>query len=86
MSNKMYYHTRHIPERHLNLSTPMGAEVKANGLCDVLEEPYYSCMKDYEIDVIETRCVWYEIEPEKGVYDFSKVKADAKAIIEKVSF
>ncbi len=83
MSNKMYYHTRHIPERHLNLNAPMGAEVKANGLCDVLEEPYYSCMKEYEIDVIETRCVWHEIEPEPNVYDFSKVKADAKAIREK---
>ncbi len=80
MGKKMYYHTRHIPERQLNLETPMGAEVKNNGLCDVLEEPFYSCMKEYSIDVIETRCVWYEIEPEPGVYDFSKLRADVEAI------
>lgn len=83
MGKRMYYHTRHIPQRQLNLDTPMGAEVKANGLCDVLDEPFYSCMKEYNIDVIETRCVWYEIEPEKGVYDFSSLRADVEAIRKK---
>ena len=37
-SNKysVKYHTRHIPEEHLNMDTPMGKGVKENGLCDVL--------------------------------------------------
>ncbi len=77
---KMYYHTRHIPERQLNLNTPMGADVKRNGLCDVMREPYVSCMRDYNIDVVETRLVWWEIEKEPGVFDFSAFRADVKDI------
>lgn len=77
---KMYYHTRHIPERQLNLDTPMGADVKRNGLCDVMREPYVSCMKDYNIDVVETRLVWWEWEKEPGVFDFSSLRADMKDI------
>lgn len=77
---KMYYHTRHIPERQLNLDTPMGADVKRNGLCDVMQEPYVSCMKDYKIDIVETRLVWWEWETAPGIFDFSALRADMKAI------
>lgn len=76
----IHYHTRHIPEEHLNLDIPMGKGVKENGLCDVLTEPYVRAMKDYGIDVIETRLVWWELEKVKGIYDYSRLERDMDLI------
>ena len=77
---KCYYHTRHIPREHLRMDDPVGAAVANNALCDVLEEPVISEMKKYDIDIIETRAVWAEIEKEEGVLDFSAVRERVEKI------
>jgi len=71
---KCYYHTRHIPKEHLKLSDPTAQTIVHNGLCDVLDEPMSSKMKEYKIDVIETRVIWREVEEKEGVIDFSPLK------------
>lgn len=77
---KCYYHTRHIPREHLRLEDPTGKTVENNFLCDVLEEPVISEMKKYDIDIIETRAVWAEIEKEEGILDFSVVRERVEKI------
>ena len=71
---KCYYHTRHIPKEHLKLTEPAAQTIITNGLCDVLDEPMSSKMREYKIDIIETRVIWNEIEKEKGILDFSPLK------------
>ncbi|MBQ4110238.1 MAG: beta-galactosidase [Clostridia bacterium] len=68
---KFYYHTRHIPEEQLKLETDSGRRVKEAGLCDVMNEKNTKMLKDYGVSVIETRLVWWELEKEPGVYDWS---------------
>jgi len=68
---KFYYHTRHIPEEQLKLDTPFGRRVKEAGLCDVMDEKNTKLLNDYGVDIIETRLVWWELEKEPGVYDWS---------------
>lgn len=69
--NKFYYHSRHIPEEQLKLDTPAGKKVKEELLCDVIEEEYAKKLKEYGFGVVETRLVWWELEKEPGVYDWS---------------
>ena len=77
---KLYYHTRHIPEEHLNMNEEVGRTVKENGLCDVLDSPISEKMREYNIDVIETRVVWYEVEKIKGRLNFDRLKRDIEKI------
>ena len=79
---KVYYHTRHIPREHLDFSTKMGQTVELNGLCDVLESPIADEMREYGIDIIETRAVWWELEKTPGVLDFTPVKERIRKIKE----
>ena len=80
MNDHIYYHSRHIPVEHLRLDQPMGQECYNNLLCHSLEEPYVDKLCDYGIDIVETRLVWNELEPEPGVYDFSRFERDIAKI------
>ena len=80
MDRKIYYHTRHIPIEHLRLEQPMGQQVVDNLLCHSLDAPYVDQLCDYGIDVVETRLVWHELEPEPGVYDFGRFERDVEKI------
>lgn len=66
------FHSRHIPREVLNFDTPVGVQVRDNGLCDTLEPEVLARLKDQGIETIETRLVWWEIEPRPGCYDFSR--------------
>lgn len=83
--NKIHYHTRHIPIEYLNLETPMGKDVQKNGLCDVLKEPYLQELKDYGIEVIETRLAWWGLEEKQGTKNYDRLKRDMD-LIEKSGF
>ena len=72
MKKQVYYHTRHIPIEHILLDHPMGKSVRDNLLCDSIDPPCSDKLKDYGMDIIETRLVWNELEPEPGKYDFSR--------------
>lgn len=80
MEKQVYYHTRHIPVEHLLLDHPMGKSVRDNLLCDSIYPPCSDKLKDYGIDIIETRLVWNELEPEPGKYDFSRFDKAVKTI------
>ena len=80
MNNRVYYHSRHIPIEHLRLDQPMGKDVYENLLTHSLDEPYVDKLCDYGIDIVETRLVWHELEPEPGVYDFSRFERDVEKI------
>jgi len=68
---KFYYHTRHIPEEQLRLDTPAGKKVKEELLCDVMAPENAELLRQYGIEVVETRLIWWELEKEPGVYDWS---------------
>ncbi len=80
MKNQVYYHTRHIPIEHLKLDEPMGRQVYDNLLCSSLDSPCADRLRDYGIDIVETRLVWNEMEPEEGKYDFSRLDRDIEKI------
>ena len=80
MSDRIFYHTRHIPIEHLQLNHPMGQAAQNNLLCDSIDEPCVDKLCDYGIDIVETRLVWNELEPEPGVYDFSRFERDIAKI------
>ena len=80
MNNRVYYHSRHSPIEHLRLDQPMGKNVYDNLLTHSLDEPYVDKLCDYGIDIVETRLVWHELEPEPGVYDFSRFERDVEKI------
>lgn len=79
-SERLFYHTRLIPKEYLNLDTPMGKTVVINKLCDTAEPYVLDVMKDYGIDMVETRLVWWGLEKEKGVYDFSRLEDEIEKI------
>ena len=74
------FHTRHIPIEHLNLSMPMGRDVVRNGLCDAIKPDVLKRLKDFGVELVEMRCVWWEIEPESGRFDWSRVLRDMDAV------
>ncbi len=80
MNNKVYYHTRHIPIEHLKLDHPYGKKVYDNLLCDSIDSPCADKLCDYGIDIVETRLVWNEMEPEEGKYNFSRLDRDIAKI------
>jgi hypothetical protein len=80
MKTSIVYHTRHIPREHLDFSTRMGRQVEANGLCDVLEPDSIAHLHAYGIDTVELRLVWWEIEPEPGVFNWSRFERDLERV------
>lgn len=80
MNNRVYYHTRHIPIEHLKLDHPYGKKVYDNLLCDSIDSPCVDKLCDYGINIVETRLVWNEMEPEEGKYDFSRLDRDIAKI------
>ncbi|MDD5604110.1 MAG: beta-galactosidase [Eubacteriales bacterium] len=68
---KPVYHTRHIPEEHLDFSHETAIKVKANGLCDTMRDDIAVQLHKFDVDVVETRAVWYSVEPRSGVLDWS---------------
>lgn len=76
----MRFHTRHIPRRHLDMDTPMARAVVANGLCDTLQPDILARLVDIGVDTVETRVVWWEVEPQPGQWDFSDVETDLRRI------
>lgn len=73
-------HTRHIPVEHLKLDTPMGTRVQNNGMCDVLKPERLAQLKSIGVSVVETRLTWYELEPEPGYFDWSRLDRDIALI------
>ncbi len=73
-------HTRHIPIEHLAVDTPMGIDVIKNGLADSLDSPLVDRLKEFGINIVETRCVWYMLEKERGILDFSRLERDIRKI------
>lgn len=80
MTERVVYHTRHIPLELLNLDTPMGKDVVRNGLCDILEPKMLARLAALRVELVETRLVWWELEPREGVLDFSRLERDLDKI------
>lgn len=80
MRNELRYHTRLIPKSHLNLATPTAKTVVMNRLCDTAEPATAQALDEYGIDIVETRLVWWELEPKKGVFDFSRIEEEIQKI------
>lgn len=74
------FHSRHIPEVQLNFNTPMGKDVKRNALCDTLEADTLKRLRDNGVELIETRLAWWDIEPEPGRFDWSRIENDIAKI------
>ena len=77
---KVRFHSRHIPRELLNFDTPTGVEVRNNGLCDALEPDMLARLKDQGVETMETRMVWWEVEPEPGRFNFSRFERDLSKI------
>ena len=82
MDKKMYYHSRCIPLESMRLDLPVGKKCYENMLTRTLTDECLPSLKNYGIEIIELRCVWAEIEREKGVFDLSRVKNDIKILKE----
>lgn len=80
MMTPVRYHSRHIPRELLNLETRNGKRILGNGLCDTLEPDVAGRLAECGVTLIETRAVWWEIEPSPGVYDFSRLERDLDKI------
>lgn len=50
---KMRFHARHMPRELLNMDTPVGVEVRDNGLRDTLTPQMLSELKQQGVNVIE---------------------------------
>jgi len=71
--DKFLYHSRHIPKEHLNFDTVSGQKVKGNLLCDAVEPENAAVLRESGVTIVETRIVWWELEPKPGVYDWSRL-------------
>ena len=76
----VHYHTRHIPAELLNFDNPVGRDVRANGLCDALNDDTLSRLREVGVELVETRLAWWECEPEPGRFDFSRLQCDIERI------
>ncbi len=76
MPTPIRYHSRHIPKEHLNLDTRNGKRILGNGLCDTLEPDVVRRLADCGVTLVETRAVWWEMEPKPGVYDLTRLERD----------
>ena len=70
-----HYHSRHIPAEHLNEAVPFGLMCKTN-LSTCIEADKLADMKRWGVDTIELRLVWWALEKEKGVFDWSRLDRD----------
>ena len=82
MDKRMYYHSRCIPFESLRMDTSMAQQCYENMLTRTLTDECLPKLKDYGIEIVELRCVWAEIEREKGIFDLSRVKNDIKILKE----
>ena len=48
----LFFHTRHIPQEHLNFQEEMGRRVCENGLCDVLTEENAEQMRKCGVEYV----------------------------------
>lgn len=80
MTKKVFYHTRHIPIEHLKPDHPYTKQICDNLLPYSIDSPCVDKLCDYGIDIVETRLVWHECEPEPGKYDFSRLERDIEKI------
>lgn len=69
---KVRFHTRHIPRELMNFNTLLANILRDNGLCDTVDPDMLRRLADIGVDTIETRLVWWEVEPQPGVFDFSR--------------
>ena len=69
------FHSRHIPKEWLNFQTKTATVIERNRLCDTVEPDMLKRLADMGVEVIETRLVWWELEPAPGQYDWSRVKS-----------
>ena len=74
------FHSRHIPKEWLNFQTKTAVVVERNRLCDTLQPDMLKRLADMGVEVIETRLVWWELEPAAGRYDWSRVERCIDAI------
>ena len=74
-----HYHSRHIPAEHINDAVPFGLMVKTN-LSYCIEADKLADMKKWGVDTIELRLVWWELEHEKGVFDWSRLDRDVAKV------
>jgi len=76
------FHSRHIPIEQLDLNVQMGRDVVRNGLCDTIKPEVLKRLKEeFGVELVEMRCVWWEIEPEPGRFDWSRVLRDTDAVL-----
>ncbi len=53
-----------------------------NGLCDTIKPEVLKRLKEeFGVELVEMRCVWWEIEPEPGRFDWSRVLRDTDAVL-----
>jgi len=62
------------------MDTPVAKKVVGNLLCDSIEPEYAAQLKESGVTVMETRVVWWELEKEQGIYDWSKLDAAMEKI------
>ena len=74
-----HYHSRHIPAEHLNEAVPFGAMCKTT-LSYCIEPDKLADMKRWGVDTIELRLVWWALEKEKGVFDWSRLDRDVAKV------
>ncbi len=75
------FHSRHIPIEWLNLETPTGRDVVRNGLCDTIKPDILKRLRDFGVELIEMRVVWWEIEPAPGRFDWDRTLRDMDAVL-----
>ncbi len=66
-----HYHSRHIPHEHLDETNPVG-KMTADGL----ESERIAELRRCGVDTMELRLVWWALERQKGVYDWSRFDRD----------
>jgi Glycosyl hydrolase family 14 len=75
------FHTRHIPEDHLDFTSRKAHEVRRNGLCDVLKPDNLRRLKDCGVRLVETRLTWWECEPMPGRADWTRLAHNMSRIL-----
>jgi len=65
----------------LNLDTPMGRDVARNGLCDTIKPDMLKRLRDFGVELIEMRVVWWEIEPAPGRFFWDRTLRDMDAVL-----
>lgn len=73
------FHTRHIPEEHLK---PEYVDEYRERVMINLTPENIQTLKDAGIETVELRLVWWELEPEPGVLDWSRFDRDIKTLKE----